>query len=114
MPLFQLKGTFAAVLPSVYGGATQAGITTMDLYDKAIALFNSGDGKTAKAGQILSGMGITADPRAQGVVAILAVIMNVVCIAVIIKRSVAMKANPYSNEVFKGTRDYEEAIARRA
>ena len=57
-------------------------------------------------------MGITADPRAQGVVAILAIVANVICIAVIIKRSIAMGKNPYSNEVFVGTKDYEEAMAR--
>ena len=84
----------------------------MDLYEKAIALYNSGAGKTAEAGQIVSSMGITADPRAQGVVAMLAIAANVICIAVIIKRSAAMKKNPYSNEVFAGTKDYEEAMAR--
>ncbi len=57
-------------------------------------------------------MGITADPRAQGVVAMLAIAANVICMAVIIKRSFAMKKNPYSNDVFAGTKDYEEAMAR--
>jgi hypothetical protein len=57
-------------------------------------------------------MGITADPRAQGVVALLAIAANVVCIAVIIKRSIEMGKNPYSNEVFAGTKDFEEAMAR--
>ena len=84
----------------------------MDLYAKAIDLFNAGAGKTAQAGEIISSMGITADPRAQGVVAILAIVANVICIAVIIKRSIAMGKNPYSNEVFVGTKDYEEAMAR--
>ena len=69
-------------------------------------------GKTAQAGEIISQMGITADPRAQGVVAMLAIVANVICISVIIKRSVAMGKNPYSNDVFKGTKDYEEAMAR--
>ncbi len=112
VPAFQLSSRFAASLPSVYGGATANGITTMDLYDKAIALYNSGAGKTAQAGQIISDMGITADPRAQGVVAVLAIAANVICIAVIIKRAKAMGKNPYSNEVFKGTKDFEEAMAR--
>ena len=31
---------------------------------------------------------------------------------VIIKRAKAVGKNPYSNEVFKGTRDFEEAMAR--
>ena len=84
----------------------------MDLYDKAITLYNAGAGKTAQAGQIISDMGITADPRAQGVVAMLAIAANVICIAVIIKRSIAMGKNPYSNDVWAGTKDYEEAMAR--
>ncbi len=112
VPAFQLSSRFAAALPSVYGGATANGITTMDLYDKAIALYNSGAGKTAQAGQIISDMGITADPRAQGVVAMLAIAANVICIAVIIKRSIEMGKNPYSNDVWAGTKDYEEAMAR--
>jgi len=53
-------------------------------------LYNAGAGKTAQAGEIISSMGIHADPRAQGVVAMLAIAANVICIAVIIKRSVAM------------------------
>ena len=112
VPLFQLKGIFAAVLPSLYGGATAAGITTMDLYEKAIALYNAGDGKTVKAGQIIQSMGITADPRMQGFVAMLALAANVLCISVIIRNAIKLGKNPYSNEVFKGTRDYEEALQR--
>jgi hypothetical protein len=57
-------------------------------------------------------MGITADPRMQGFVAMMAFGANVLCIAVIIKRAIAMGKNPYSNEVFKGTKDFEEAMAR--
>ena len=84
----------------------------MDLYEKAIALYSAGQGKTAAAGEAISAMGITADPRMQGFVAMAALAANVLCIAVIIKRSIEMGKNPYSNEVFKGTRDYEEAMAR--
>ena len=46
------------------------------------------------------------------VIAMLAIGVNLLCIAVIIKRSVQMRKNPYSNEVFQGTKDYEEAMAR--
>ncbi len=112
VPLFQLKGTFAAVLPTVYGGATEAGITTMDLYDKAIALYNAGQGKTAAANQAIAAMGITADPRMQGFVAMLALAANVLCISVIIRNAIKLGHNPYSAPVFEGTRDYEEAMAR--
>ncbi|MCR5770476.1 MAG: DUF5692 family protein [Butyrivibrio sp.] len=112
VPLFQLKGTFAAALPRVYGGATEAGITTMNLYEKAIELYNSGLGKSAEANKAIAEMGITADPTMQGFIAIAAVIVNVVCIMVIIKRSIKAGRNPYSNNVFEGTRDFEEAMAR--
>ena len=111
-PLFQLGSKFAAALPRVYGGATENGVTTMQLYDKAIEIYNAGQGKTAAAGDAIAAMGITADPTAQGVVAVAALVVNVVCIMVIIKRSVAAGRNPYSNNVFEGTRDFEEAMAR--
>ena len=38
--------------------------------------------------------------------------MNVVCLTVIIKRAILLKRNPYKNEIFVGTRDFEEAMAR--
>lgn len=112
VPLFQLKGTFQAAIPSVYSGAAANGVTTMDLYEKAIELFSAGQGKTAAAGQAIEAMGITADPRMQGFVAMLSIVANVICISVIIKRSIQMGKNPYSNDVWKGTKDYEEALAR--
>ena len=112
VPAFQLSSKFAAALPSVYGGATANGITTMDLYEKAIALYNAGNGKTAEAGQIIESMGITADPRMQGFVAILAIVINVICITEIIKRSVKLGKNPYANEVFGDTKDFKLAMER--
>ena len=112
VPGFQLWSKFAAALPSVYGGATANGITTMDLYAKAIELYNSGAGKTSQAGDIIASMGITADPRAQGVVAILSIAINVICIAEIIKRSIKLGKNPYANNVFEDTKDFQLAMER--
>jgi hypothetical protein len=112
VPAFQLSSRFAAALPSVYGGATANGITAYDLYTPAIELYKSGMGKTEQAGQIIADMGITADPRAQGVIAIAALVINVVVMAFIIQRSVKMGKNPYSNCVWEGTKDFEEAMAR--
>ena len=103
---------FAAALPLVYGGATQAGVTTMDLYAKAIDLYNQNLGKTAAAGEAIANLGITADPRMQGFVAVLAIAVNVICIAEIIKRSVKLGKNPYANEVFVDTRDFQLAMDR--
>jgi hypothetical protein len=84
----------------------------MDLYESAIAIYNAGQGKTEAANQAIAAMGITADPVSQGVVAVLAVVANVLCITVIITRSIKMGKNPYSNNVFEGTKDFEEAMAR--
>ena len=112
VPAFQLSSKFAAALPSVYGGATLAGVTAYDLYKPAIELYKSGAGKTAQAGQIIADMGITADPRMQGVIAIAALVINVVVMAFIIQRSIKMGKNPYSNCVWEGTKDFEEAMAR--
>ncbi len=109
-PLFQISKTFS-VLPSVYGGAPK-GFAAIDMYDKAIELYNAGLGKTIAANEAMEAFGITANPTAQGVVGFAAIIANVICIAVIIKRSIAMGKNPYSNDVWAGTKDYEEALKR--
>lgn len=110
-PLFQLNKAFS-VLPSVYDGAVKAGYSALDLYDKAIILYNAGQGKTAAAGQMIESLGITANSTAQGVIAILSVTVNVICIIAIIKRAKAQGINPYTKEVWKGTKDFEEAMAR--
>ena len=114
VPLFQLKGRFAAALPSLYGNAAANGVTTMDLYEKAIAIYNAGQGKTQAAGDAIASLGIVANPTTQGFVSMLALVANVICISVIIKRSIEAGKNPYSNEVWVGTRDYEEAMKRAA
>lgn len=106
-PLFQLSNTFS-VLPSLYGGATKAGVKALDLYNAAITCHNTG----ASAGDAIASFGITANPTAQGVVAMLAIIANVVCISVIIKRAIEQKKNPYTKEIWVGTRDYEQAMSR--
>ena len=109
-PLFQLSKTFS-VLPSVYGGAAAKGYSALDLYDKAIAVYNSG---VNTSNEVIADMGITANPTAQGVVSILALVANVICISVIIKRSIEQKKNPYKNDIWVGTREYEQAMARAA
>ena len=109
VPLFQLSNAFS-VLPAVYGGAQ--GLSGLDLYDSAIALYNAGVGKTAEVNAAVAGLGITANPTAQGVIAIMAIAANVICLAVIIKRAKALHVNPYTHDVWAGTKDYEEAMAR--
>ena len=53
-----------------------------------------------------------ADPTAQGVVAIIALVVNVVILAAIIKRAKAQKKNPYKQEIFTDQKDFQEAMAR--
>ena len=53
-----------------------------------------------------------ADPTMQGVISIIALAANVIVLAIIIKRSKELKRNPYKEEIFVGTRDYELAMAR--
>ena len=55
---------------------------------------------------------VAADPTMQGVISIIALAANVIVLAVIIKRSKELKRNPYKEEIFVGTRDYELAMAR--
>lgn len=87
-PAFQDYSKFS-VLPSVYG----------DTYD-AVGYMDA------------SIRPITAHPQAQGVVAVAALVTNVVVFAFILKRSIELKRNPYKNEIWMGTKDYEEAMAR--
>ncbi len=82
-PLFQDQGIFA-VIPTIYAD----GFMDKNIHPTA------------------------ADPTAQGVIAIASLIVNVLVFAVIIKRSIELKKNPYKEEIFVGTKDYEAAMAR--
>lgn len=53
-----------------------------------------------------------ADPVAMGVIAIIALAVNVIVLGIIIKRAKQLGINPYTHEVFVGTKDYDEAYAR--
>lgn len=54
----------------------------------------------------------SADPRAQGIVAIIALAVNVLVLTAIIMRSIKAKKNPYKNEIFTDLRDYQIAMGR--
>ena len=82
-PLFQDKGVFA-VIPTLYAD----GFMDANIHPTAV------------------------NPVPQGVIAILALFANVLVLAVIIKRSIEQKKNPYKEEIFVGTKDYEAAMAR--
>ncbi len=89
VPLFQLCQTFS-VLPVIYA----------DKYTSALEL-----GQLATAPEMGS-------PVAQGIVAIAALAANVICLGAIIKRAKKNHINPYKQEVWVGTADFEEAMAR--
>ena len=54
----------------------------------------------------------SADPTMQGVVAVIALAVNVVALGFIIKRSIEQKKNPYKNEIFTDQKDFQLAMAR--
>ena len=53
-----------------------------------------------------------ADPKAQGLISILAIVANIICITAIIKKSKQKHINPYKNDVFTEQHDFKEAMAR--
>lgn len=53
-----------------------------------------------------------ADPRMQAALSVISLTANAVFFAMIIKRARKMKINPYKNELWVGTKDYEAAMER--
>ncbi len=111
---FQLTKPFS-VLPSLYAGAPTDGTGAQALYDASMAIYNnpaiSNNGPEVQ--QAIANMGITAEPKAQGVIAVLALVINVLVLAAICKKAFATKTNPYKNEIWAGTKDFDEAMARK-
>ena len=97
-PLFQISGKFATALPVVYNDVVAA--------TGAVNGLELGKVSADVIGKI------APNATAQGTVSILALVANVVCLSVIIKRSIEQKKNPYTNEIWKKTRDFEEAMSR--
>ncbi len=95
-PMFQDYSRFS-VLPSLYQNA--GNMTALDMTH-----INSVKDFLAT--------GITANPSTQGLIAVLSIAINVIALSVIVKRSKEQKKNPYTNEIFVGTKDFEEAMAR--
>ena len=52
------------------------------------------------------------NPVPQGVISIASLAINVLVLALIIKRSVEQKKNPYKNEIFSDTKDFQLALAK--
>ena len=95
-PSFQNHSRFTT-LPTVYADPT---------------LFQTGANGRMDPNLVLTAA--DANPTAQGVIAILAIVINVLVVVNIIKRAKETKTNPYKNEIFVGTRDYELALKRAA
>ena len=100
---------FAQVVP---GFQNHSNFTTLPVIYKDAAMFMTGaDGRMDPN---LTLTAADANPTAQGVVAILAIAINVLVITNIIKRAKEMKINPYKQDVFVGTRDHKLALERTA
>ncbi|MDE5996531.1 MAG: hypothetical protein K2G56_06390, partial [Eubacterium sp.] len=56
----------------------------------------------------------SANPKAQAVIAILSIGINVCVLTAIIMRSKNQKKNPYTNEIFTDQKDYKLALQRAA
>ena len=55
---------------------------------------------------------VLVNPTPQGVISILSVGINALALALIIKRSKEQKKNPYQQEIFTDTKDFQLAMAR--
>lgn len=55
---------------------------------------------------------IAADPRAQGVISVISLAVNALVLALVIRRAIQQKKNPYKNEIFTDTRDFRLAMER--
>ena len=51
-----------------------------------------------------------ADPRAQGVISVISLAVNALVLALVIRRAIQQKKNPYKNEIFTDTRDFRLAM----
>ena len=82
-PLFQDSSVFS-VLPVMYSD----GIMDPNIHPQSVA------------------------PHTMGVVAVLSILINLAVFAAIIKKAKKLGVNPYKHEIWKGTRDYDEAYER--
>ena len=82
-PLFQDSSVFS-VLPVMYSD----GIMDPNVHPQSVA------------------------PHTMGVVAVLSILINLAVFAAIIKKAKKLGVNPYKHEIWKGTRDYDEAYER--
>lgn len=118
-----LAPTFAAALWNK-GGWIQNRANTLALwcmFAQVFPLFQDNSRFTTVTsvygeGGIAAAMGNTmptvANPMAQGVISVISFAVNVFVFAYILKRAKAQKKNPWKEEIFVDTKDYQEAMAR--
>ena len=118
-----LAPTFAAALWNK-GGWIQNRANTLALwcmFAQVFPLFQDASHFTTVTsvygeGGIAAAMGSTmptvANPTAQGLISVVSFAVNVFVFAYILKRAKAQKKNPWKEEIFVDTKDYQEAMAR--
>ena len=118
-----LAPTFAAALWNK-GGWIQNRANTLALwcmFAQVFPLFQDASRFTTVTsvygeGGIAAAMGSTmptvASPTAQGLISVVSFAVNVFVFAYILKRAKAQKKNPWKEEIFVDTKDYQEAMAR--
>lgn len=118
-----LAPTFAAALWNK-GGWIQNRANTLALwcmFAQVFPLFQDASRFTTVTsvygeGGIAAAMGSTmptvASPTAQGLISVVSLAVNVFVFAYILKRAKAQKKNPWKEEIFVDTKDYQEAMAR--
>lgn len=70
-------------------------------------------GEGGAAAAMGTSMPVMADPHMQGIISIISIAVNALALAWIIKRSIEQKKNPYTNEIFSDTKDFQLAMARK-
>ena len=118
-----LAPTFAAALWNK-GGWIQNRANTLALwcmFAQVFPLFQDASHFTTVTsvygeGGIAAAMGSTmptvASPTAQGLISVVSFAVNVFVFAYILKRAKVQKKNPWKEEIFVDTKDYQEAMAR--
>ena len=69
-------------------------------------------GKGGIAAAMGTNMPTTAEPKMQGIISVVSILINVVVFAFILKRAKEQKKNPWKNEIFTDTKDFKEAMNR--
>lgn len=65
-----------------------------------------------RAAAMGASMPTVADPKMQGIISILSIAINALALSFIVKRSIEQKKNPYTNEIFSDTKDFQIAMSR--